>query len=433
MTAPTDPTTAVARPVPAPSPPTEVLPVRREAPEAGSRESGARLVGVDAARGVALLGMMAVHALYATDGTGAPSLASDLAGGRAAALFAVLAGVGVAFVTRRRRVPLVRAVATTASLLARAAVVGAIGLALGWTDPALAGVILPFYAVLFVAAVPMVFSPTALLGLAGLAGVVGLPFASLALRQGLPPAVLGNVGFVDLVADPAAVLRELTLTGLYPALSWLPYMAIGIVVGRLRLGSPRVAATLAAAGASLAVLAAAGSRLLLTLGGAATRIQADAVAQGMTPARFREITTLGPEGVTPPTSAWWLALATPHSSTPFDLLHTVGSSVAVIGVMLLLGHVTNPVLRPLIGLVQAPLAAAGSMTLTFYTAHVLFLNSGFDTYSAEVGYALQVLVALLGGLAWRATAGRGPLERTVAVVSRRASSAVSPRHRTGAS
>lgn len=422
---PDPPTAAVARPVPAPR---DVEPPRPEdaarPPADGGGESAARLVGVDAARGVALLGMMSVHSLYATDAAGNPTLASDIAGGRAAALFAVLAGVGVAFVTKRRRVPARRGVTTATSLLARAAMIGAFGLALGWTDPALAGVILPFYAVLFVAAVPMVFTPTPLLAVLGLGGAIGLPFASLALRAGLPPATLGNIGFVDVLTEPLTVLRELTLTGLYPAFSWLPYMAIGIVVGRLRLGSPRVAAALASGGAALAILAAAGSRLLLTLGGGAARIQADAVAQGMTPARFAEITTLGPEGTTPTTSAWWLALATAHSSTPFDLLHTIGTSVAVIGVMLLLGHVANPVLRPLVGLVQAPLSAAGSMTLTFYTAHVVFLNSDFDVYSAEVGYVLQCVVALLGGLAWRATAGRGPLERTVALVSRRAGALV---------
>src|SRR3712207_8805694 len=57
----------------------------------------ARLVGIDAARGIALVGMMAVHNFEATDQDGELSLAWSLAAGKSAALFALLAGVGIAF------------------------------------------------------------------------------------------------------------------------------------------------------------------------------------------------------------------------------------------------------------------------------------------------------------------------------------------------
>ena len=73
----------------------------------------------------------------------------------------MLAGVGIAFLTGRRRVSLGRpAGEAAASLVARALVVGAIGLALGYTDPEIATVILPYYAVLFLIAVPLVLLPT---------------------------------------------------------------------------------------------------------------------------------------------------------------------------------------------------------------------------------------------------------------------------------
>ena len=62
-----------------------------------------RLVGVDATRGVALLGMMAVHALISFDEEEPPTVMYSLSAGRAAAVFAVLAGVGIAFLTGRRR------------------------------------------------------------------------------------------------------------------------------------------------------------------------------------------------------------------------------------------------------------------------------------------------------------------------------------------
>ena len=60
----------------------------------------------------------------------------------------MLAGVGIAFLTGRRRVPSdVRPEEAAASLVARALVIGAIGLALGYADPEIATVILPYYAV----------------------------------------------------------------------------------------------------------------------------------------------------------------------------------------------------------------------------------------------------------------------------------------------
>src|SRR5215218_7611418 len=59
----------------------------------------ARLIAVDATRGLALLGMMAVHALWAYDDDGNVTWTYSLAAGRSAATFALLAGVGIAFMT----------------------------------------------------------------------------------------------------------------------------------------------------------------------------------------------------------------------------------------------------------------------------------------------------------------------------------------------
>ena len=210
--------------------------------------SRGRIVGIDAARGLALLGMMAVHALYVSDATGAPTWVGRIASGNAAALFAVLAGVGVAFMTGRTRVtgagPARRA---GAALVARAAVIGLLGLALGVvTDAEVAAVILPAYAVLFVLAVPLVLLPTPVLVGGAVLGAAGLPALSHLVRAGMPPPVLDNPSLGRLVTDPTGLLRELLLTGTYPALTWIPYLAIGLALGRAHLRSPRFAAGLAA-------------------------------------------------------------------------------------------------------------------------------------------------------------------------------------------
>ena len=57
--------------------------------------SASRVRGVDAARGVALLGMIAAHTLPLTEGD-QPTMAGRLVNGPAAALFGVLAGLSVA-------------------------------------------------------------------------------------------------------------------------------------------------------------------------------------------------------------------------------------------------------------------------------------------------------------------------------------------------
>ncbi|MUN64653.1 DUF1624 domain-containing protein, partial [Kocuria sediminis] len=55
------------------------------------------MVGVDAARGLALIGLIAVHILpEETETTGEPTWSYLLFAGDSAALFALLAGVGLA-------------------------------------------------------------------------------------------------------------------------------------------------------------------------------------------------------------------------------------------------------------------------------------------------------------------------------------------------
>lgn len=68
---------------------------------------GARLAGVDLARGLAVLGMFAAHLLWITDpfDWGTPGTWIALVDGRSSILFATLAGVSIGLVTGGR-VPL---------------------------------------------------------------------------------------------------------------------------------------------------------------------------------------------------------------------------------------------------------------------------------------------------------------------------------------
>ncbi|HWG94556.1 MAG TPA: heparan-alpha-glucosaminide N-acetyltransferase domain-containing protein [Mycobacteriales bacterium] len=369
-----------------------------------------RLAGVDAARGTALLGMTAVHTLPATE-AGRTTLAHLVAAGRSAALFAVLAGVGVALATGGRRpVEGERRRRWRLALVVRGLLVGAVGLAVAELDTGVA-VILAYYAVLFALAVPLLgLRPRALLAVAAAVAVL-VPVVSQAVRPGLGLPVLDSPTVGTVRDDPVALLETLLLTGYYPALAWTAYLALGLAVGRLALGRPRTAAVLALSGAVLAAAASAASALLLgPLGGL------DRIAQ-VTDLDGRDVADVVAEsrfGTVPTTTWWWLATDAPHSTTPLDLLHTAGTALLVLGVLLLL----VPRARRLLD----PLAAAGSMPLTLYCAHLVVLAlvaaSGLAPDPLLLWLA-QVVLLVAAAAAWRRRVGRGPLEAGVAAVTRR--------------
>ncbi len=231
----------------------------RAAPRTGRRS---RLAGVDAARGLAVLGMVAVHVLPTTTEDGGATLPEQIAGGRSSAAFAVLAGVGVALATRRgtdRWRQRLR-------LLLRALLIGALGLSLGGLDVDVA-VILAYYAVFFVLLLPFLgWPPRRLLALAAAVALLA-PVLSFRVRPSLPDEGFVNPTWSSL-QDPVRLLSDILLAGVYPAVPWAAYLLTGLAVGQLALDRTATALRLAAAGAALWAAASAASALLLgPLGG----------------------------------------------------------------------------------------------------------------------------------------------------------------------
>jgi uncharacterized membrane protein len=385
-------------------------PAGRRSALAGRGADQGRLAGVDVARAVALVGMMAIHIFPGRDPDQSISTPYLIASGRAAATFAVLAGVGLALAsagflrggtaadTSRR------ATGMAVSVMVRGLAIGAIGLAIGYFESGVA-VILAYYAMLFVLAAGLLRLPSRQLVGIGVVAAVVVPAASLVLRAGLPQAQGDNPTFDTLLTEPGRLLLELTLTGYYPALPWMAYLVAGLVVGRLPLRSSRVAAWLLAGGAALAVAAAACSELLLgRLGGRDAIAATTSLEPGSV--ELERYISESQFGATPTTTWWWLAVDSPHSSTPLDLLHTTGVALAVLGLSLLVVRVASRLLLPL--------AAAGSMTLTLYTAHVLSLATQLLPDDPFDAYLVTVVAALLFALAWRSAWRRGPLEAVVA-------------------
>ncbi len=383
-----------------------------DTPAGSSGAAARRVIGVDVARGLALIGMMAVHILPEVNAQGQMSDAWIVSVGKAAALFAVLAGVGIAFGSGGRRRPTGRKwTAASVSLVVRALMIGAVGLLLGHVvSPDSAHVILAYYAVLFVLAIPLLSLSTRALVVLAAAVTLFMPVLSHLVRAQLPVAPDSNPSFTDLVTEPTRVVTELALTGVFPALPWLAYLCVGVAVGRSALDARGVVIKIGVIGVAIAFAASAGSWLVMNVAGGWRHLESVAMTT-MDPEEYTDLIVWGFSGVTPTSTPWWLGIMAPHSSTTFDIAFTIGTSLAVLSACLLLGRVASSVL--------VPLAAAGSMTFTLYTAHLLMLGAPFQPDSEATTFVIQLVVVVGFALLWRRWFSRGPLEAAVWWVTRK--------------
>lgn len=408
------------------------------------RQERGRIVGLDVARALALFGMMATHLLpESVDGRHVVWW-QQLAGGRAAALFALLAGVSLALITdrgmaaalaagdetdtggrespdrpdaqdrrdsqddARRRTALK---ASRAGIAVRAAVIGFLGLMLGQLDTGIA-VILTYYAVLFLLGLPFLgLRARTLLWLAAGWAVVA-PLLSHLVRPYMPVRLGASPSLDFVVVAPLRLVEELLFTGYYPAVPWLAYLLVGMAVGRLPLHRVRTAVWLVVVGGVLALTAWGTSWLVLHRLGGLAHLRASAPdTSPFDVMSVDQALVRGTFGTTPTTSWWWLTVAAPHSSTTLDLLQTIGSALLVIGLCLLASHAAPRAL--------AFVFAAGTMTLTLYSLHLWLLAVGVgpprDTAAL---FWMHVSAAVVFAMAWRATIGRGPLEAFTTSCSR---------------
>ena len=386
----------------------------RTSRKSGGQPASGRLHGIDAARGLALLGMMATHLLptFESNAGLTPTWIGLTFSGRAAALFAVLAGVGLALSTGKHK-PVQGPDLTAArrGIALRALVIAAVGLTLGGLEVNLA-IILVHYAVLFLCVLP--FLGMGLKRLCGWAGgwILGSPVLAYMLRPWLlaaePPLKLGHNPSWEDLATPSRLLADVFFTGYYPAFQWLSYLLVGLIVGRLVLGRAMVPVVLLVAGSVAAVLAKTlGVTAMESWGGrAALEEVLNSPGYPLDSVLQVNLTGIPQEG-----SWWWLASAAPHSATTLDLLHTSAVAVAVIGACLLLGRLAEWVDLDLL----LPLRGAGAMTLSLYTVHV-WVVSGFYLKPLPAGwtedgmYFAQAATAMIVGIVFVLLKWRGPLE-----------------------
>lgn len=340
-----------------------------------------RIAGVDLARGIAVVGMLAAHLLTIDDFDWAqPATWADIASGRSSILFATLAGVSMGLVTGGREPVRGTPMRVARERLAvRAVLLMVIGILLVATGVPVY-VILPAYAILF---------------------VLGLPFTGLGARGLFVAAAI--VGLAGSLAQPWLDALPVWSTDLgeglsmllgwhYPFTVWLAFVLAGMASARLDLRRAATQWRLLAAGAALA-LAGYG---LHAVGGS------DPVAES---------------------ASYWGAVwtARPHSSGLLEVVGSGGFALAALAVCLI-------VCRTPAVWVVLPLRAVGAMPLTAYVAQVVVWAvwaqialgsphdlSGFRALDPFVPIALGILV---GCTAWALLVGRGPLEALTALVTR---------------
>nr|WP_267898824.1 heparan-alpha-glucosaminide N-acetyltransferase domain-containing protein [Saccharopolyspora rhizosphaerae] len=311
-----------------------------------------RLTGVDVARFVAVFGMFCIHFGVPFVGGWPEVLAAQFFSGRSTALFTLLAGVSLALMTGRTAPPSGAALRDARRRVAvRAAVLLVLGLALAKSTEAtgfLLTVIIPFYGLYFLLAVPFLgLRARGLVIAAAVSAAVG-PQLSFVLRGWIAAdtPMSGLVSWVNSI-DPGHLLAneglfDLLLLGFYPAASYLPLVLAGLAVGRMDLTSPRVRLRIGITGLVLSLVGYQLSFLLVPFG-------PPAPVEGTIPVGHPE----------------WLLASTAHSGTTLELLGSGGIALVILALCL---QVADRAGRWL-----TPLAKAGSMALTLYAAHAVAL------------------------------------------------------------
>ena len=395
--------------------PSSQPPPLKHPPSLRSPSTG-RLVGIDLARGLAVLGMYAAH-IGPDPAVGGPlGFALELTRGRASALFALLAGFSLVLITGR---PQPRTGCAGRQAVGRIVIRSIVLMALGFALTALhtdIDVILSFYGLLFLLVLPLYRLSARTLAVIAAAGALVLPQVLYVIRQSIEGGAWADT---FIAGDPLARVTgtdgfmELLFTGEYPVLTWMPFMVAGMAVARLDLTNGRTLARVSCLGGALALLGYGGSWLALHLVPHALGTVA-AATDGASPASAWWSDTVG--YLTDGTPAAWLLVAAPHSQTTFSILGNTGVALVVVAACVAAADRMPRLIR-----LATPVTAVGMVALTTYVLHILAVSA--VGMKEETGPALLALLiftatAMVFATVWTRRFRRGPLEHLLHAATR---------------
>ncbi len=327
-----------------------------------------RVRGLDAARGLGLVGMVVAHLDTRIDfDPGVVVSWRHVGDGRAAVLFVVVAGFSLALATGGTTPHTGRRLADDRlAIFVRSAVLAALGAFLSALGTPVA-VILAYYAVYFVLALPFLrVRPAVLIGLGTTLAVLGTLVVA-GIDRSWPEFGANPVGSL-FVGFP------------YPSVQWVGFLLVGLGLGRLTMTGRALVA--------LGVAALAGGIALHVVARSVTErlISRDPLADGV-------VAT---------------ALMSEHRSHhPIEAASVLAIAVGALALLL----VVTPRARNLL----YPLEAAGRMALTLYVGHIVAYRLAINAdptleYGSGPLAGWTLLLALAFASMWFLRWPRGPLE-----------------------
>ncbi|KJK29097.1 DUF418 domain-containing protein [Paenibacillus sp. P2(2022)] len=339
-----------------------------------------RLVALDAARGLAVLGMYLQH-------FGSNPSVSAIVSGNTTLLFVLCGGISYSIMGQRMMDRGAEATAFRARMLARAVFVDIIGYLLIMLNTSY-GIILPAYAAMFVLALMLFRRSTRTIVTTAVVLLVTAP----------PLMILGSSIF-----SKAYLLGDIA-GGPMSALALTPAFVAGMAIGRVDLTRLRTALSLAGSGIVMLVIGKVMAAFVLPNWNLHFEQWLISV-QGAAPVQPDEY-AIWPLNTESP--MWQLLLGTaPHTASTFQTMIGLGISFLVMGVTCLVSKKTSAVLMPF--------AAVGRVALTMYAFQFVVVwildltKIGHSLDGVPFGNVMIAVATLLLGLliAQRAV---GPLE-----------------------
>lgn len=377
-----------------------------------------RIIGLDVARAVAIIGMTADHfgpASWAPWVMGWPSI-----------LFAFLSGMSMALMTSRGLATGVPTSGIRRRIAVRGLILLVIGILLASAGPDMIIVLATLGASFLLCTALVSLSGPTLLTL-GTAGMFILPQLSYWLRRDVFPmtgdelAVVPRLDHLTSLEGAGVALRALLLDGMYPTLTWLPVIVLGMGVMTVGVDGVKrvlwliigaVSAVVSSVVTWVAVACFDIQPLMMQFMGMPLRDLADATDTSVLGAWRMYSASMGTTS-----STGELLLNGAHSGSTPDLLLNTGISLVLVSVCLWAGDV--------LGRWVFPLAALGSCAFTVYAGQALVsaaINHWLPDVHDEPGVSLLPLACYLGislvfCMVWKRFFRRGPLEQVMHVAS----------------
>lgn len=344
------------------------------------KKGSGRLIALDAARGLAVIGMFLQH--FALNERNA------FVAGNTTLLFVLCGGISYSIMAQRMKDRGSDASIFRSKMLARAIFVDIIGYLLIMLNTPY-GIILPAYAAMFILALVLVNRSTRV-----------IIYTAVGLLLFAPPLMILGMSYFK-----GAYLLQDIAGGPMSALALAPAFVAGMAIARFNLTAKRVAITLAISGFIMLVI----GKLLAAyvLPDLTTSFESWLVSKMDLNQAPPDEYAIWPHNVTPP-EMWHLLLQTaPHTASTFQTLIGLGIAFLVLGLTFLIpGRIK---------IVLTPFAAVGRVALTMYALQFIIVwvltifNIDYDLSKIPLNDLLVIVITLVIG-SIIARMPNGPLE-----------------------